>query len=687
MLCLSVLALYQTGERIYIEGKEKISKKAGLGISQIHMNIIKNIDNRGKIMRYSLRVNIHTKSWEKQVEDILWACKYANIDEVMLSEQCYHIAPVIQTEEFHFQMAEIYKKIVPIMKAEGIDCSMFVKCLIGHCDADVKDELVLPFQKFMGHSMQYSKTEPCILDENWQDYAANIMAKYAECNFNKMFLDDDFRSTNHKNGETGCFCELHAKKVSQRVGLDIDSHLLKKCVVHNDEKSLIIRKAWLDITFDEQCKTAIKIEKAVHKVNSKTLLGIMNSGENQHAMQGRDMRILLNLFAGDKNTALSRPAGAAYEDCFKHGIVNMHNETAKSICVQGEDVIYVSEVENYPRTIYSKSKTLTDLQMRLHSLAGVSELTLNIFDHFETPFKSSMEYLDLLKENKHMYTEIESRRKGKLLKGVGFPWKKDICYKLVNRSGSESDISINSKLDIQFQLLGIPIQYSESNVNCIEGDMILCYEKDEIINLLNKGLILDRIAAAHLCEMGLSDYIGVSNPELLDECCYECFDDKYYTEEYTGQYMPVYSKIFGTQDNIPYKFILHPRSRRISSYLNMEKEVIGAATSLFENKIGGRVCVFSSPILPVQNRNYKCRCVQLKNIIKWVSNGDIPFIVENAVNVAPIYYEDPKTKQGILTLVNTGFDTQNLTLFESKTNNFKDLLIKLMPFEMKILNI
>ena len=42
-------------------------------------------------MNYILRAVIHEDQWERQLEDIVWVCHEAGIEEVYLKEQCHQI--------------------------------------------------------------------------------------------------------------------------------------------------------------------------------------------------------------------------------------------------------------------------------------------------------------------------------------------------------------------------------------------------------------------------------------------------------------------------------------------------------------------------------------------------------------------------------------------------------------------
>ncbi|NLC44194.1 MAG: hypothetical protein GX783_07915, partial [Clostridiales bacterium] len=270
-------------------------------------------------MKYNLRVCIHPDSWEKQMEDLIWACKYANIEEVLLCEHPYEIAPIIQPLSYHQKMRDVLLEVVPILEKNGISCSFYIKASVGHGDRFNVDELSFPFQKFTGVSLKESHHTPCVLDEDWQQYIVQVMSEYAKCNFDKIMIDDDFNSVNHDTGPTGCFCSLHAKKVSEAMGIEIDTEKLFYHVTHNDDFSMKVREAWLNQTYKGQLEAISAMEKGIHEINPKTLFGMMNSSSSAHAMQGRNMRELLEAAAGENNPPLSRPGGWAYSATFHDG--------------------------------------------------------------------------------------------------------------------------------------------------------------------------------------------------------------------------------------------------------------------------------------------------------------------------------------------------------------------------------
>ena len=364
---------------------------------------------------------------------------------------------------------------------------------------------------------------------------------------------------------------------------------------------------------------------------------------------------------------LSRPAGSAYGDTFHDGVASICQVTAQSMAAQGQGTYYVSEVENFPRTIYSKSCRITHLQMALHTFTGVKELTLNLFDHYDTPFSTAQEYLDLLRSQKPVYDRIQELIRDKEPAGVVFPWKREISAHLTNPSGSLEGLVHRKVLPSLFAILGVPVKFSDGDqlctdapdrLFCLEGDEPLCYTREELTGLLSggHGLLLDRTAAAHLCEMGLAELIGVSCPRPVEYACYERMDDPDFTAPYAGQTMPAWLAPPGNTLDAPLHFSPAPGARVVGQLLDRDKQPFAPATILYENPLGGRVAVFAAPVSPAQNWLYKCRSTQLRRIVAWLGRNALPCVTDGTVNVIPLVRRNPKTGEIFLCLVNAGLD-------------------------------
>ncbi|MFQ7725187.1 MAG: hypothetical protein ACLRI7_01925 [Ruthenibacterium lactatiformans] len=132
------------------------------------------------------------------------------------------------------------------------------------------------------------------------------------------------------------------------------------------------------VNFAAQLRAAKAVERAVHAVSPKTQVGLMNSGEPAHSVQGRDMDALLRAFSGG-GQCLSRPLGGAYSDALHTGAVEMLTGMSLSTAAVHSSTFWASEVGNYPNTPYTKA--LPSRAADGSTPAGADGLTLNLHDY------------------------------------------------------------------------------------------------------------------------------------------------------------------------------------------------------------------------------------------------------------------------------------------------------------------
>ena len=135
----------------------------------------------------------------------------------------------------HERMAEIYRRMAELLRQKR-DC---IQYQYGHGGRALRvpvpqDHRKLPFGRFVGDDLKERSAVYCITDPAWQDYTARVCPLCPQPP-EKLMIDDDFRSLNH-TARFGCFCENHARLVSERLGEPLTSRQLLDFVCGNDEK-------------------------------------------------------------------------------------------------------------------------------------------------------------------------------------------------------------------------------------------------------------------------------------------------------------------------------------------------------------------------------------------------------------------------------------------------------------------
>lgn len=607
-------------------------------------------------MNYILRVVIHEPEWERQLEDIVALCRYAGIERVLLKEQCHQILMSPFPLEKHRRMAAIYTKIGERLRREGIGFGINLATIAGHCDAKLPPALTLPYTKFVSESLQPNHSTYCLLDEGWQAYAREVVRLYAQSGPEAIFVDDDFRSLNH-SGYLGCFCPLHVEQTARECGLSLTAQSLRDHVLGNSEQDKQVRAAWRRINFAGQLKAARGIEQAVHAVNPAIRVGLMNSGEPNHSVQGRDMPQLLRAFAGDTRP-LSRPLGGAYGDCLHGELVAIHQGMALSMA-QLENAEIVSEVENWPHTRYTKGLRMTALQMKLHMLAGADGITMNIFDFMGTPYEQEQGYCDLIRDLRPELEQIAALRRGKQATGLGLLWSSESAQTQHNSTHTAEGMIPRREGDVLFPLLGIPTAFSAQQVNFLTGSVAETLSDRQITELLKGGLLLDAEGFDCLTRRGFGRYLGCRSEKTLEEVSAERLTDRDFCGDFTGNLLPTDWLRLGLRNIHLPLLIPRPEARPLTEILDVEYQPIGCGACLYENELRGRVAVLSGQI-SAWTFAHRSRAFLLRNILRYLWRDGQPFTLQDGVNVAPFYYEDGE--QGLLALLNTGLDEELVTV-------------------------
>lgn len=611
-------------------------------------------------MRYILRQTIHASSWKRQLEEILELVKQVPIEEVMLMEQSHQIVMVPYTIEKHREMITIYQQMADTLKAHHIDYSINIATIVGHSDAPVEAKDVLPFQKFVGEDLKERHAIYCIGDKNWQAYAAEVVKLYAHTHPKRIMIDDDFRSLNH-SVQFGCFCDLHLNDLRKEMNLPSSFQALNlvNALLGKDSRELELKQAWQKVNFNYQKEAAYKIEQAIHSVDPNIEVGLMNSGEQAHSLQGREMSELLQIFAGENRKALSRPAGGVYADGVHAQIINMHQMPALSVHASKVDTTWVSEVENWPHSRYIKSLTITKLQMMMHALVGMDALTLNLYDYLATPHHLEAGYAALLKELKEPLSVLQRVRKGKTLKGVSLPWKANYSSVQVNRSHTFNDLYPRRPLDLLLPQMGIPTQFEASKVNILLGDEVSAFTDVEIENLLSKSLLLDNVAAELLIQRGFESALGIKIKGLITSACVERLTDPLYSGLYHNCDLPTNWFRMDVQGDHISLFETSTSAKTLSHFINPDNQIIGPALVLFENDLGGKVAILAQAVQELAYL-HRGKSLQIQAVLKWMGASHSQFWIEDKVNIAPFIYEDDQ--EGLYVLVNTGLDVETIRL-------------------------
>lgn len=620
-------------------------------------------------MAYILRLAIRETHWKAQLADLLSLCSSAGIEEVMLMEQSHQILMVPFTLEKHRRMAEIYREFERELRKRGVEFSINIATIVGHSDAPVPISMVLPFQKFVGEDLVERHSVYCIGDPQWRRYAQDVVGLYAQLRPKRIMIDDDFRSLNHTTNY-GCFCPIHTRLTAERLSTTLTPEALKRGITDPSEEGLLMRQAWQEVNFELQLQAAKAIEEAIHRVNPEIQVGLMNSGEPAHSVQGRDMNRLLSAFAGKGRIRLSRPAGGAYADGLHGALVDMHQISALSMEAAGpEPTHWISEVENYPHSRFIKSLRITRLQMLIHTLWGADDLSLNLYDYLATPFKLEQPITDLLIQTRKDIQTLKEARQGMVLTGVALPWRANASALRTGVAGQLDSIMPSRPMDTILPLLGIPTQFQDGPVRVILGSDIKAYSDQELRVFLAGGLVLDNLAAEYLASRGMDDLVGCSPAGIVKEPTVERLVEEEFCGPYTQCDLPTNWFRLPQEGKKISRFKLKNGALEVSVLLDMDDHYLAPGVIRFSNALGGKVVVLPQEVHDL-GWLHRGRSIMMYYLFRWLLGDRLMPLLYDSPNCSPFYYVHPHTGQELLALLNTGLDDQVLKWTEGEKECF-----------------
>lgn len=604
-------------------------------------------------MKYWLRKVIFEDRWQEQLEELLLLCKRARIDGVLLMEESHLLLMAPYPLEKHRRMAAIYAEMGKRLEKEGIRFGVNIASLVGHTDMDVPEEYRLHFQKWVGDDGKQAHACYCILDEKWQDYAAEVCRLYAAAGPECLFVDDDFRSLNHGR-LLGCFCPVHVRKTAERLGRQIKAEDIKNALQEKGEEARKIRTAWMEANYAGQEEAAQKIEETVHRENPSVMIGLMSSDELRHSLQGRPIGGLLSVFAGKGRKALYRPTGAIYGDAIHQAVFEGHQRMALTMHEVQVPFLTFSELELFPHTRYSCSRRFSEIMLRTQILAGADDITLNLYDYLGNPVEREPGWEKMLVDNREALERLQKLRRGKVMKGVGLPYRVTESGYRTMKKGAVPGLYPDRNLDLLFPAMGFPVQFDEGEANALIGEAVCCYTDEDLIRMLSKGFLTDAAGAAILEQRGFTKYIG----------CRVCLAGGQIpaaerimaasgTEGFIGDLIPTRWNLFPREE----RFLLEPESGAevLTELLDLERRRIGAGVVLFQNSLGGTVAVFA--VKPIWDTwAFRARAGLIRSVLMKLSASALPLVIPDCPDLGPIYYEDENTGEGILAVLNGSLD-------------------------------
>ena len=441
-----------------------------------------------------------------EIDDV---CVFANVQELNTGHMTYG-----EQETWLRLMSDL----IPRLKEKGITLSVNQWHSVMHADLGKELRPDQPFRRMVDPRGREASLCVCPLCAEWQRYIAGLYARYARLDASILWVEDDFRLHNHDPLVWGgCFCAEHMRIYSEKAGKKLTREEFVAGVLRPGAPHPY-RKIWLETARETMVSAARAIADAVREVNRTVRIGLMSSVPQIHAAEGRDWPLLLKTLSAGQ-PPVCRVHLPAYQEMAPGAYLTRFN-LVSMLCAAllPEHTEIYPELENYPYSLFAKSRKFTRFQLISAMPLDLKGMTIDLYDLNGNGIVPEDGYEDMLRQTKPFLNRMlrSGAFQGKRL-GVRVLVCQDSSFTLHTSRGESMEelYPRDAFFGGLLPALGIPFAYAVSpdlsgETVAVSGQVLRNYTAEEIEKLFARNVILmDGEAAETLTDLGLGRLAGL----------------------------------------------------------------------------------------------------------------------------------------------------------------------------------
>ena len=424
--------------------------------------------------------------------------------------------------ENHRKYADFWKAAAEKFRKNGISVSMQISNSIGHgkymsardCSGLVYEGS--PVEKMVGPDGIVADYCFCWRGKNFRKYLLEEISYYTEIKPDCIWVDDDFRASNHDPVQYGCFCDDCIRKFNEKYSADFNRETLVAEILHGDIKW---RENYVRFIRDGLYDLMYEIGKTVHEISPETSLGYQYCAHGAYTGYNYDF-IFDAMRDSTGHNPKARPGGGVYNDHNPNDILskcasmNWQNSTLPD---------YVEckcpEIENTPFNVFGKSPSGTAFETTYYFANGNTDMSYSMIMKLSEPMEWHSKEFELFSQHRRYWDKLSEFNKDSYQSGIHFfmsqnIWKKELAE-------NEGFNEMNSEhAGVMFGLLrtAIPIAYDRNDMSIVylhpETAKVISYEELEF--LLTKNVITDAESIEILLNKGHDFSIRTKRLRYLD---------------------------------------------------------------------------------------------------------------------------------------------------------------------------
>ncbi|MBO7327400.1 MAG: hypothetical protein J6W00_01340, partial [Lentisphaeria bacterium] len=553
-------------------------------------------------------------------------------------------------EEFYRERAEVFKKIRDAVAPEGIQCGWW-NILTLKSGPDPR------WNRMIRMDGTETPMASCPLNPVFRETFARNVALFVKIAKPAFVITEDDFSINAAAQYEGCFCEHHLAEFARREGRTYTREELKAILEQTTPESHELRRRWRTLMRDSLVLFAKAIRDAVDEESPEVPMGTMQSGGSDH--DGDMTEALARAMAGPAHTPFSRLYGTFYGGENITGIPEKIFHALYSKQHLGENFKCYHESDTYPHTRFFTSATSMRVLMSTsysYGFCGSTFQTQQILDDAN----EETAYGKLIGRERNRFQAIADAAAHCRLKGVRVHYDPF-------RATTDPDRWYYTPWTGTLSKYSIPYTTLESDTVFLSGDQPMHLDREDLMRILSKSVFLDGDAAAAICRLGLSRYIGVetgSDPitgmNVYDLGGREVIQPEF-IPDHKGRNMHRADVFSPGGKGKHYSLTpIDPACEIITKLFSYKKDFITVGMTRFVNELGGKVVVLNQAVYENHSSSlYNYRRQKLfQELLIWC-NDEFAFVKDEA-RIFLIMNEasDPENAgfRGMLTISNLNPD-------------------------------
>ena len=616
-----------------------------------------------KLDKAFISFRISTQQWmpEERFAGLLALLeKYKGVtDEITLFHSFTH-SPV-PLDEVQRRAGVAARRMAEIRKL-GYRTGINVLTTIGHHEEDLPHSLGGQYTPMTDIHGSVCRGSMCPNDPRMQETIRRLYQITAAAGPDYIWIDDDVRLAGHMPIHLTCFCDHCLAIFQKETGTAYTREGLSKAFVTGpDAQRLALRKAWLQHNRKTIARLFALIEKTVHEAKPGLPLGFM-TGDRFY--EGYDFDNWANVLAGPARAEVYwRPGGGFYADEWIPGLAQKSHDVGRQVSLLPPEVVSIqSEIENFPYHRLKKAANTTVLEAASHVAAGCTGTAFNVLSGNDEPLEE-FEPMVARIHRARPFLDLLARHLGRRRRVGVFPfWSKD--------SAAASDLAGGNwfaftgflrTLTPSLLEIGLPACYGPegASVTLLSGDIAAPLSDEQVRRILSGGVYMDALALDYLNRRGFGELTGFATERSLHHDCIEKLAAHSLNGRFAGRVRDCRQSFNKWPAAVLKK--TDPKAVTLAGLVDYADEQVAPCTmGVFENRLGGRICV--AGYFPWTFLHNLSKSAQVKSVLRWLSKDTLPAYVASFHKVN-LWVSEPEGGKIALALTNSSFDpAEELTL-------------------------